>query len=132
MSSVMSIGLSAMHAAELRLQAAASNIANAQSNGRAPSGAPRPGDVYRPVSVVQREAPGGGVSASLSARSSTFSLIADPNSPFADANGQVASPDVDLASELIDVIIAKYQFVAAVKLVQVGSDMQTTTINTLA
>ena len=133
MDSVSSIGASAMRAAELRLQAAASNIANAQTNGRWPTtGVWQQGDVYQPQQVVQQEAPGGGVSASIAARSTTFPLVADPNSPFADANGNVASPNIDLASEMVDVIVAKYQFVAAVKLMQVGSDMQQTAIDTLA
>src|SRR4051812_25511447 len=65
MSTVSNIGVSGMRAAEARLQAAASNIANAQTNGRVPSGgAAQPGDVYQPVDVVQVDQKGGGVTTS--------------------------------------------------------------------
>ena len=133
MSTVSNIGLSGMRAAEARLQAAASNIANAQTNGRVPSGGvAQPGDVYQPVDVVQVEQKGGGVTTSYATRQGAYSMVSDPNSPFADANGNVAAPEIDLATELVNVIIAKYQFAASTKIVEADSEMQKSAINTLA
>ena len=133
MSTVSNIGLSGMQAAAARLQAAASNIANAQSNGRVPSGgAARPGDVYQPVDVVQIDRKGGGVTTSYASRQGGYSMLSDPNSPFADADGNVAAPDVDLATELVNVILAKYQFAASTKIVEADDQMQKATLDTLA
>ncbi|HEY6259191.1 MAG TPA: flagellar basal body rod C-terminal domain-containing protein, partial [Xanthobacteraceae bacterium] len=47
----------------------------------------------------------------------------DPTAPFADKNGQVAAPNVDLANEVVQQIIARYEFAANAKVLQVGSEM---------
>lgn len=133
MSTISTIGLSGMRAATARLQAAASNIANAQTNGRLPSGgSPKPGDVYQPVDAVQVDQKGGGVATSYATRQGGYSIVSDPGSPFADANGNVAAPAVDLATEMVNMIIAKYQFAASTKVVEAGDQMQKATLDTLA
>ena len=133
MSTISNIGLSGMRAAAARLQAAASNIANAQTNGRIPAGgAAQPGDVYQPVDVVQIDQKGGGVATSYAPRAGAYSMVPDANSPFADADGNVAAPDVDLATEMVNVILAKYQFAASTKIVEADDQMQKATLDTLA
>ncbi len=49
--------------------------------------------------------------------------IYDPNAPYADKNGMVAGPNVDLANEILQQIIASYLFAANAKVMQVGSQM---------
>ena len=133
MSTISNIGVSGMRAAAARLQAAASNVANMQTNGRVPTGgAPQPGDVYQPVDVVQVDQKGGGVATSYVSRQGAYSMVSDPNSPFADTNGMVAAPEIDLATEMVNVIIAKYQFAASTKIVEADSQMQKATLDTLA
>lgn len=133
----MSIGISAMQAAAARLQAASSNIANARSNGRVPTGASaQPGDVYQPIDVAQRDLSSqgqpGGVGYSYVTQKNAYSIVSDPNSPYADAKGMVATPNVDLATEMVNVIMAQAAFAAATKLVIASDEMQKTAINMLA
>ena len=47
----------------------------------------------------------------------------DPTAPFADQNGQVAAPNVDLANEAVQQAIARYEFAANAKVLQVGSQL---------
>jgi flagellar basal-body rod protein FlgC len=135
--SIMSIGVSGMRAASARLQAASSNITNMHNNGRVPTAAsPRPGDVYQPIDVAQHDQSSqgrpGGVGFSYVTQKGAYSMISDPNSPFADAKGMVATPDIDLATELVNVIMAQAAFAAATKIVTAGDEMMKTAINILA
>ena len=36
--------------------------------------------------------------------------VADPSAPYADGNGMVAAPNVDLAGEAVDQLLARYDF----------------------
>ena len=110
---------SGMIASLARLNASASNIANSQTTGplrasaaAAPTddagpGAPR---VSPPVDVVLRSTDGqsgvSGVAASYRPRSPASVQRYDPTAPFADADGLVAAPNVDLAEEAVGLIEA--------------------------
>src|SRR5262245_3423268 len=99
MSIASAIAISGLIAADLRLQVAASNIANLRSEGP-PPGAPNPGDVppaYSALRVNQTDVVGGGTLATVVAGSPATVQSYDPSAFFADANGMVASPNVDLA-----------------------------------
>lgn len=134
MSSALSIGVSGMQAATARLNAAASNIANAQTRGVLPgSGASGPA-AYQPVDVVQKDigngtAGPGGVGYSYVPRQGGVTPVYDPEAPGADANGMVGAPDIDIATELVSAMIAKYEFEASAKMVSVASDMQKTVVD---
>lgn len=131
MLSAISIGLSGMRAAETRLDATASNIANASSTGQVPGpGATRP--AFAPVRVELSEAAGGGVSARPVRDTSGYSLLSDPSSPDANASGLVASPNVDLVSEAVDLITAKVQYEASARIIRTAEDLQKTALDTLA
>lgn len=137
MDSIISIGLSGMLAAQAQVQASASNIVNANSAGRIPvAGAPSAGDVYQPIDVVQFDVSSGGspagVGYSYVTRPDGYSVAHDPSSPSADANGDVATPNVDIATELVSMVAAKYQFFASAAVVRVGEEMMRTTINMVA
>lgn len=131
MSSVSYIAMSGMNAAVLRLGAAASNIANARSNGPLPT-APnatsyRP--VYTPREVVQTALPGGGVEARIVPSSSKPLAVYDPAAPYADAGGMVASPDIDIGHEVVNALQARNSFIANVKVAQADQDMFDALIN---
>jgi flagellar hook protein FlgE len=81
MSSIMSIGISGMRAAEARFQTAATSIVR---SGALPS------------------------------------------------EGEAAAPEVDLASSLVALQLASYDFKAATKIVEVGRDMMKSAIDILA
>ncbi|MCL6641362.1 MAG: flagellar basal body rod protein FlgC [Candidatus Rokubacteria bacterium] len=97
------IAASGLTAQRLRMDVAASNIANAGST-RGPAGAP-----YAPERVVFAAAPVGGsptpgvAAVALPALDRTVRVY-DPNHPDADPNGFVAYPDVDVAAEIADLI----------------------------
>jgi flagellar basal-body rod protein FlgC len=103
-----------MNAALLRLNAAASNIANARSSGPLPGAANATGHppAYAPVEVVQSSVLGGGVLARVIPSSAGPVATYDPGAPYADSQGMVATPDVDLASEIVNLITAKRDFAA--------------------
>src|SRR3954447_26492507 len=99
--SIISIGLSGMLAAQAQVTASAANIMHANSVGRVPvEGRPAADDVYRPVDVVRFDGGAGGrpggVGYSYVQRPDGFSVEHDPNSPAANASGDVATPNVDI------------------------------------
>src|ERR1700712_3598915 len=102
MSIASSIAASGMNAATLRLQVSANNVANAWSDGPLPSSKdaanfPR---AYVPLRVDQIDTAGGGTSASIGTISPSYVSTFDPIAPYADGNGMVATPNVDLAGEI--------------------------------
>ena len=130
--SALSIGVSGMQAAETRLNAASSNIANVQTAGSLdPSSGPAP---YQPVDAVSVDIGGGpsGVTTSYQPRNSKPVAVYSPDSSFADANGMVGMPDIDIASEMVSALMARYEFAASAKMVGIASDMQKTATDILA
>jgi flagellar basal-body rod protein FlgC len=131
MSIASAIAFSGLNVASLRLQVAASNIANSLSDG------PLPGTLnpesfpaaYTPLRVNQADLAGGGTSATaiavLPATVSTF----DPTAPFADRNGMVASPNVDLANEFVQLMIARYSYAANTQVVRADAQMSASLLN---
>jgi flagellar basal-body rod protein FlgC len=125
----------------LRLNVAASNIANVLTTGPLPAtggpGASGGGAVsssnnsnlpavYVPLQVNQVDrssgsTPGGTV-ATVSAVSPGFVPQYDPSAPYANQDGLVAAPNVDLASEFVQLLTAKYAFAANAKVVQTYHD----------
>jgi flagellar basal-body rod protein FlgC len=129
----LSIATSGLSAASLRLDLAASNIANSQTDGALPatdgSDASRSGAagsinssnlpaVYLPLRVDQADQSDGGTVATVSAVSPGFVAQSDPGAWFANQDGLIASPNVDLASQFIQLLTAKYAFAANAKVVQ--------------
>lgn len=119
----ISIALSGLTAAAKRADAAASNIANVQSTGAIGGGGPAP---YTPVDVkqtAQSPGQGGGVRAEYAPRNPGFVPAYDPSSPFADANGIIGVPNVDLATEAVNLKIAELAYKASAKTLSVSEDM---------
>jgi flagellar basal-body rod protein FlgC len=140
--SILSIATSGLSAASLRLNVAASNIANVLTTGPLPatSGSSTSGGgtagsssnnsnfpaAYVPLRVNQVDqlsgsAPGG-TSATVSTVSPSFVPQFDPSSLFANQDGLVAAPNIDLASQFIQLLTAKYDFAANAKVIQAYSD----------
>ncbi len=115
MSSISTIALSGMNAAARRLQVSASNVANVTSTGAlpnadvtVPAGAPR---AYAPLELVQTTSAGGGTQTTVTTTPSAIA-VPDPQASFANQNGLVAAPNVDLSQELVDQMISSYSFAA--------------------
>jgi flagellar basal-body rod protein FlgC len=126
------IPLSGMHVASMRLTATASNIANVDSdgalpdvNGAVPAGAQT---AYQPVQVQQSSMrPNNGVSAMTvgTVRNVSPSYVAayDPDATYANEDGMVASPNVDLVTEMLNLTTAKMDFKLNAVTLQTMNDM---------
>lgn len=124
----MRIAASGMAAAMTSLAATASNVANAQTTGPVPDGARPPEAVYQPAAVIETSLSDGGVSATV-IRSSSFSLSYQPASPYANAQGMVASPNIDLATQMVNQVTASLAFKANAKVFQIAARNQKTLLD---
>ena len=124
------------------MNVAASNIANVQTTGPLPASggsgasaaagssgiAPTFPAAYVPLRVDQvSQSSGstpGGTTATVSTVSPSFTAQSDPSAPFANQDGLVAAPNVDLANEFAQLAIAKYSFIANAKVIQAYSETQ--------
>jgi len=126
MSSIFAIAASGMAAASRRLEVSASNIANMSDTGplpdaSTPNAATYPA-AYAPKRLDQVEV-ADGTAASVTTVSPSYVPSYDPGAPYADKNGMVAAPNVDLANEIVQQITARYAFALNAKVMQAGSDM---------
>lgn len=123
--STASIALSGMLAASKRLEIAAGNIANVSSagaipNSDAPAGSPAPATPRRVDTV---EVSGGGTKAVVSDVSPAYTVAHDPSAPYANSKGDVAQPNIDLGTEIVNAVTAKYQFAANALVFKVSDRM---------
>lgn len=133
--SILSIAVSGLSAASLRLDVVASNVANVSTTGALPAsggsataGATSQGiartfpAAYVPLRVEQvaqsSGATPGGTRATVSPVSPGFSAQYDPSASYANQDGLVAAPNVDLANEFVELATAKYSFIANAKVIQ--------------
>ncbi|HEY7065155.1 MAG TPA: flagellar basal body rod protein FlgC [Chloroflexota bacterium] len=135
--SVLQIAGSGLTAQRLRMDVTASNIANAEAT-RTQNGGP-----YRRESVVftPRQANGGfrlmgtGLGRSPAAIGTGVQVqaivqdntppreVLDPNHPDANADGYVAYPNVDLVTEMTDMLSASRAYEANVTMINVAKNM---------
>jgi flagellar basal-body rod protein FlgC len=116
MSSILSIAASGLAAATQRLQVSADNVANAESDGPSPTASAAVQAQYQPAYIAQQvnqvATPGGGTRAVASNAQPGTVTAYDPTAPYADQNGQVSAPNVDIVTQLIQQAIASYAFSA--------------------
>jgi flagellar basal-body rod protein FlgC len=134
MSIASTIAVSGMTAASLRLQVSANNVANALSSGPLPGAANSGGypAAYAPERVNQTDVAGGGTSARIGFVSPSYVQAYDPAAPYADSHGMVASPNVDLATELVQQLVARYTFAANAHVVRTDAQMTSALFDALA
>jgi flagellar hook protein FlgE len=108
MVSAMSAPLSGLYDATVRLDVAANNIANADTPG------------FQPAVVSSVEAPGGGVTSSVT--------MAGPPPP----EDSTALSGTDLAGELLNLTLVRLAFMANARAVGMASDMPSTVLDFLA
>jgi flagellar basal-body rod protein FlgC len=119
MADAMTIAASGMQAASQALFSVASNLANAATNGPVPTTPPSqpvpqmPGNVYQPTMAVQSTTPDGGVATSLQPSLPGYNLAYDAQAPYANMQGMIASPNVDLATQVVAQISAANSFRAS-------------------
>jgi flagellar basal-body rod protein FlgC len=119
---VLSIALSGMNAAARRLEVSARNVANASSSGPLPDADPAIKASFPAAYVAQRvdqvEAAGGGTIANVGPASPGTVPTYDPSAPYANDKGLVAAPNVDLANEAVQQLLARVTFAANVQVVR--------------
>jgi flagellar basal-body rod protein FlgC len=131
MSIASTIAVSGLNVASLRLQVAASNVANARSNGPLP-GTSNPENfpsAYSPLRVNQVDSLGGATSATVTEVSPPTVAAFDPSAPYADDRGMVASPNVDLADELVQVLLARFNYKANALVIRADAQMSATLLD---
>lgn len=117
----MKVSASALSVERLRLNVIADNIANAEST-RTAEGGP-----YRRKQVMVSEAAGSGVldgtsggvqAAGVALDPNPARLIFDPGHPDANAQGYVAMPNVDVPTEMVDMMAATRAYEANISAFQ--------------
>jgi flagellar basal-body rod protein FlgC len=116
----ISSALSGLTAASRRVDAAASNIANVNTAGSFDPGGQAP---YKPVDALQTSQSGGGVRAEFVDRDPASFAAYNPSSPLASGEGLVAVPNVDLATEIVNMKEAEIAYKANLKALQTAADL---------
>jgi flagellar basal-body rod protein FlgC len=136
MSSILTIALSGMNAAARRLEVSASNVANVTStgalpnaDGSVPAGEPR---AYAPLELVQTASADGGTQTTVTTTTPSTTAISDPQASFANQNGLIVAPNVDLSQELVSQMISSYSFAANAKVMQTDDRMTKMLLNITA
>ncbi len=125
----MEVASSGLHAQRVRMNALASNLANARTT-RTPEGGPykRLDPVFEAVPVATRfqdlvGQPAARASYLVNVQSvqqdnSPPQMMYDPDHPDADANGFVALPNVNVVEEMVNLITASRSYEAGVTVIQ--------------
>lgn len=121
MTNAIGIALTGLNSASLRLNASASNIANINTAGSLTDTNRAP---YTPI-TTQSTALGalGGVHTEFIAQEPVFTPAYDPNSPFADENGIVGVPNVNLAEEVVNLKLAALSYKANLSTIKVAGEL---------
>jgi len=108
----MHISASGLSAQRIRMNVIAANIANAQTT-RTPEGGPYRRREVVFTSVLKSEEIGGGVKvAGIFPDFSPFKSIYNPAHPDADSQGYVKMPNINIVTEMIDMISATRSYEA--------------------
>ncbi len=116
----MTVSGTGLQAQRVRMDAIAENIANAEAT-RTPEGGP-----FQRLQVIMRsgEGLGGGVEVQGVVRDlSPAEIIFDPSHPDANADGYVEMPNVDVPTEMVDMVAASRAYEANAKALAMARDM---------
>jgi flagellar basal-body rod protein FlgC len=131
MTGAQSIAASGLNANSAWLDAIASNIANMRDEATLPApNAPYAG--YQPVTVQMSAQAQSGVIATSEPLTPAYSAGYDPSAPFANAQGLVAVPNVDLASAVVDQTMALEGYRADATVFRAAEQMTKTLLDTVA
>ena len=130
LSTAFNTARSGLMAQSLRVETAASNIANASSRGPLPDDAANSGtsdSLYQPLTVRQSPvitgATAGGVQATVVPITPAYIPVYEPGSSFANEDGMVAAPNVDLAHNLVTLREAKAAYEANLAVIETVDEM---------
>ena len=124
----ISTALTGMFAASKRVEASANNIANASSAGSLDPNSPN--QPYQALETIQTSNVDGGTSATNIPKNPGFVNAYAPDSPFANADGQVGVPNVDMAEEAVNLKLAEIAYKANISVLKTASEMSDELLNT--
>jgi flagellar basal-body rod protein FlgC len=113
--------LTGLFGASKRIEATASNIANLNTAGSLEDGGQSP---YSTLTTAQAAQDSGGVKTEIIPKSPGFVPAYDPDSPFANAQGEIGVPDTDLAEEGVNLTLAKTAYRANLAVIKTADEMQ--------
>ncbi len=115
----ISTALTGLLAASKRAEGAANNIANVSSTD------------YRATTTVQTAAPdNAGTQARNIPKTPVIVNAYAPDSPFANADGMVSTPDVDLAEEAVNLKLAEIAYKANASTIKTADEMSKALLDT--
>ncbi len=119
------IALSGLEAATRRLNTTASNIANITTTGSLQEGQQQP---YTPLTTTQQAVTDSngnpvGVSSQVVPRNNPFVPAFSPDSPFADENGIIGAPNINLAEEAVNLIVTENIYKANLATLQTAQEL---------
>jgi len=125
MINTISIALTGLNAATQRLSASASNIANLQTVGSLEEGeqAPYSALTTQHTALTDQNGNGVGVSSQVVPKSTPFVPAFDPDSPFANEDGIIGIPNVDLAEEAVNVNLAETTYKANIATIKAAEEL---------
>ncbi len=121
MNNIISTALSGLNAASTQLSVSAENIANARSEG---SLAETESQAYYAKDVNSKTLSNGSVTADIVERSPAFVPSFSPNSPFANEDGLIGTPNINLDEELILSKQAEFAYKANAQLISTSLELQ--------
>ena len=124
------VSSSALEAQKIRLNVIASNIANASST-KTPEGGPyrRRDVVFKTVMMGEN---GAGVDVpQIIEDQAPFRTVYDPNHPDADKNGYVSFPNINVMTEMVNLMTAQRAYEANLTLITSYKDMYMKTLSIL-
>ncbi|MEX0582816.1 MAG: flagellar basal body rod C-terminal domain-containing protein [Sneathiella sp.] len=127
MTTILGSAISGMSAATKRVEVSAQNIVNAGSVGT--PDAKGENESYKAVEPVQTTDETGAPTVKVRERDPATVHVFAPYSPLANDEGLVESPNVDLASEIINQNLAVHSYKANVKMFEVWNELQKVTLD---
>ncbi|MFP4313148.1 MAG: flagellar basal body rod protein FlgC [Alphaproteobacteria bacterium] len=126
MINTISIALSGLNAATQKLNASASNVANVTTAGSLEDGGKAP---YDALTTQQKAQENGGVRSDVVSSGRPFVPAYDPDSPFANAEGIIGAPNVDLAEEAVTMNLAEMTYKANIATLKTAEEMSDELLN---
>lgn len=120
MINAIGIALTGLNSASLRLNTSAANIANAGTTGSLNSSENAP---YTPQITTSTALNNGGVHTQTTDKSPAFIPAYDADSPFADENGIIGTPNVDYAEEIVNMKLAEISYKANIQTIKTAEEM---------
>ena len=117
----ISTALTGLIASSKKVEASASNIANISSAGSLDPASPN--QPYQALTTIQTANGTGGVSATNIPKQPGVVNAYAPDSPFANADGLVGAPNVDLAEEAVNLKIAELTYKANIGVLKTAQEM---------